>query len=317
MIQFGRVEDILDPLKRGRVKVRVYGFHDNRNNGAHKIETKDLSWSAVIMPGNTPAKNGIGSSVNLLVGSLVAGEFLDDGMQEFIVMGTLPTKTDGVEDNNVRVRAEVNPNADEPKGTYEPEVSTYAPKYPYNNVMETESGHVKEYDDTPGNERITERHKSGTQYEVSPNGSKVERIVRDNYRLVVGHDTLEVYGNVQIIVSGHVDLAVAGNITTSVTGNMSASVGGDMTSNVTGSMTASVQGATSLRGVDEDNVKLLSIDFDNDAKKITLDSVDVEITGKLKVFGTTTTSTSLVLDTHVHPGDGADSPAVNTGGPTN
>ena len=29
--------------------------------------------------------------------------------------------------------------------------------------METESGHVKEYDDTPGYERIHERHKSGTQ----------------------------------------------------------------------------------------------------------------------------------------------------------
>ena len=31
--------------------------------------------------------------------------------------------------------------------------------------METESGHVKEYDDTPSAERITERHKSGTHYE--------------------------------------------------------------------------------------------------------------------------------------------------------
>ena len=315
MIQFGKVEDLIDPLKLGRVKVRVLGFHDNRDNGAYRIETKDLAWSQVLMPSNSPSVNGKGSSVNLLVGSLVAGEFLDSAMQEFIVMGSLPTKTAGVEDNNVRVREEADPNADEPKGTYEPEVSTYAPKYPYNNVMETESGHVKEYDDTPGNERITERHKSGTQYEVSPNGSKVERIVRDNYRLVVGHDTLEVYGNVQIIVSGHVDLAVAGNITTSVTGNMSASVGGNMESNVTGSMTASVQGATSLRGVDEDNNKLLSIDFDNDAKKITLDSLDVEITGKLKVLGTTTTGGSLVLDTHVHAGDGGTGSGINTGGP--
>ena len=40
MIQFGKVEYILDPLKLGRVKIRVLGFHDNRTNGAYKIATK-------------------------------------------------------------------------------------------------------------------------------------------------------------------------------------------------------------------------------------------------------------------------------------
>jgi len=291
MMQFGKVEDLIDPLKLGRVKVRVLGFHDNRDSGAYKIATKDLPWSQVMMPANSPSVNGKGSSVNLLVGSLVAGEFLDSALQEFIVMGSLPTKTAGVEDNNVRVREEADPNATDPKGTYEPEGSTYAPKYPYNNVMETESGHVKEYDDTPGAERITERHMSGTQYEVSPNGSKVERIVRDNYRLVVGHDTLEVYGNVRIIVSGHADLAVAGNLTASVTGNISADSMGDIT----------------LKATETD-------------KKITLNG-DVDITKNLNVAknvvvtGTTTTGGSLVLDTHEHAGDGGTGSGINTGGP--
>ena len=40
-------------------------------------------------------------------------------------------------------------------------------------------------------------------YEIIADGSKNETIVRDNYRLVVGQDTLEVYGDVRIIVSGH------------------------------------------------------------------------------------------------------------------
>ena len=320
---FGTVVDTLDPLKLGRVKVKVYSIHDN-------IATKDLGWSQVIMPANTPAIRGIGHSVNLLAGTLVSLESLDSKLQEFLVTGTLPTKTDtttddtdingeavtiSTPDNDARVRGEANPHIDEPLGTYEP-ASSYDSVYPYNNVYTTESGHVKEYDDTPGAERIKERHKSGTQYEISANGSKVQRVVSDNYQLVCGHDTVEVHGNVRIIVSGHCDLAVAkdlnaqvgGNMSATITGNSTSTITGNSISTITGNMTASIQGTTSLIGINEDGEKLLSIDFDNVANKITLDSTDVEIKGKLKVFGTTTTSEDLILDTHIHgqPNTGID-----------
>jgi len=227
-MEFGLVENISDPLKLGRVKVRVFGRHDIREGTKYNIATEDLPWSQVVMPATTPAINGTGHSVNLAIGSLVCGTFLDISAQEFIVMGSLPTKTEGVEDNNVRVRAEADPNADEELGSYQP-ASTYAPVYPYNNVMETESGHVKEYDDTPGAERIMERHKSGTQYEIAANGAKTERIVRDNYQLVVGHDTLEVFGDVRIIVSGNADIAVAGNMNTAVGGTTNLTSTGKIT----------------------------------------------------------------------------------------
>ena len=279
---FGIVKNVNDPNKLGRVKVKVYDLHDN-------IKTEDLSWSQVVMPANTPAINGTGQSVNLAVGSLVCGIFLDAMLQEFMVMGSLPTKTEGVEDNNVRVRAEADPHAAETRGTYQP-ASTYAPEYPYNNVMETESGHVKEYDDTPGLERITERHKSGTNYEVTADGSKNETIVRDNYRLVVGQETLEVYGDVRIIVSGHCDLAVAGNVTTAI--------GGDMLSTVDGNIT--------LKNTDAVN------------KRIILDGNAI-VKGNLVVNQTTTTSaesstrSAVVLDTHVH--DETHSPITQTSQP--
>jgi len=233
---FGIVEDINDPLKLGRVKVRVHGKHDNREGRAYKIDKKELAWSAVMMPANTPAKNGIGSSVNLLIGTLVCGIFKDVEQQEFMVMGSLPTKTEGVDDNNVRVKGEADPNAEDPTGEYQP-ASTYAPEYPYNNVMETESGHVKEYDDTPGLERITERHKSGTRYEIAANGSKNETIVRDNYRLVLGHDTLEVYGNVKIIISGQADIAAAKDVNVAVGGNLAAEITGTTDITSTGDIT--------------------------------------------------------------------------------
>jgi len=286
MINFGIVKDINDPEKLGRVKVKVFSAHDN-------IETKDLSWSQVIMPANTPAINGTGHSVNLAVGSLVVGIFLDAQWQEFIVQGTLPTKTAGIEDNNARVRAEPNPHAGEPAGTYQP-VSGYQPVYPYNNVMETESGHVKEYDDTPGYERITERHKSGTNYEIIGDGSKNETIVRDNYRLVVGQDTLEVYGNVRIIVSGHADVAVAGNLTASVTGNISADAKGDITA-------LSLEGDISATSTEGD----ITVTTTDTTKKITL-AGNVDITENLTVAkdvtvtGKTRTSTSQLIDGHTH-----------------
>ena len=275
---FGIVKSLSDPLKLGRVQVKVYDLHD-------KIKTEDLTWSQVMMPANTPAINGTGHSVNLAVGSLVCGIFLDGMMQEFMVLGSLPTKTDGVEDNNVRVRAEADPHAAETRGTYQP-ASTYAPEYPFNNVMATESGHVKEYDDTPGLERITERHKSGTNYEVTADGSKNETIVRDNYRLVVGQDTLEVFGDVRVIISGHADVAVAGNLTASVAGNIAADSSGDITLKT------------------------------NDAtKKIILDG-EVSVTENLVVEKLTTTSNSttpIKLDTHTHGSNNVNQ--VNTAGP--
>ena len=57
-----------------------------------------------MMPANTPAIRGLGHHVNLQIGTLVVGIFLDPHQQEFLVIGTLPTKTDGIADNNVRVR---------------------------------------------------------------------------------------------------------------------------------------------------------------------------------------------------------------------
>jgi hypothetical protein len=286
-VSFGKIVDVNDPEKLGRVKVNVFNVHDN-------IETKHLPWTQVMMPGNTPAISGQGHSVNLQVDSLIVGIFLDSMQQEFMVIGTLPTKTDAKEDNNDRVRS-INPHADDPTGEYEP-ASTFAPVYPYNNVYETGSGHAKEYDDTPGAERIMERHKSGTQYEIDPNGSKVEKIVRDNYQLVVGQDTLEVFGNVRIIVSGQADIAVAKDVNLAVDGKLTADVGGSMVANVTG--------MTSLISVDDITLKVT--DSTNqiylESTNIKLDG-DVNITGDLIVDKTTKTSKSQLVDSHSHTGD--------------
>ena len=75
----------------------------------------------------------------------------------------------------------------------EPEIP-YAAVYPSNHVYESEGGHIREMDDTPGFERIHERHASGTGYEIHANGTRVSRIKGDNYELTTGNGFLHLQG---------------------------------------------------------------------------------------------------------------------------
>jgi len=74
--------------------------------------------------------------------------------------------------------------------------SRWAAQYPYNHVYETESGHIKEFDDTPGAERIHEAHRSGTYYEIDHHGTKVDYVKGDNYNVRIFDDYLYVKGKV-------------------------------------------------------------------------------------------------------------------------
>ena len=101
----------------------------------------------------------------------------------------------------------------------EPETQ-YASKYPYNHVKETESGHIVEFDDTPGNERIHEYHRSGTFYEVHPDGTKVTKIIGDDYEIVHQNKKLRVRGNIEVYCDGDADLYVRGSLTGQVDENI-------------------------------------------------------------------------------------------------
>jgi len=78
--------------------------------------------------------------------------------------------------------------------------TAYEARYPHNHVYQSESGHTFEVDDTPGAERISEYHRSGTNYEISPDGSKVEKIVNDNYTIILKDNHVQIDGNAYITV---------------------------------------------------------------------------------------------------------------------
>ena len=69
-------------------------------------------------------------------------------------------------------------------------------QYPYNHVYESESGHLREFDDTPGAERIHEYHRAGTYYEVDHAGNKVDYVKGDRYDISMHDDYVYVKGRV-------------------------------------------------------------------------------------------------------------------------
>ena len=125
--------------------------------------------------------------------------------------------------------------------------SSYSAVYPYNHVYETESGHVKEYDDTKDAERIHEYHKAGTFYEIDSAGNKVTRIVGSNYEIVAGTEYVNVKGDVNLTVDsncrtyikGNWDIQVDGNIREEIKGEWERIIVGDMHETIYGTLTQS------------------------------------------------------------------------------
>ena len=313
----GFVEDRMDPLKLGRLKIRCVGWDaDNKM----QLPTDALPWAQVAFPVN---------NVNPYVpreGDMVLGFFADgEGAQQRIVFGQFPSiplkeanaeeafsdpreselasaprppeSKEYNEDGTgivITEKPQADPNPiylDEPttsriarndaetitetfiqerKDNVVKEIKTYnkeeelsnwdEPKtlydavYPYNNVMETESGHVVEYDDTPGAERIHIAHRNGSFTEWYPDGDRVEKITKDKYTIVMADDHLYVMGSCKITVQGDAEIyvqknlyaTVDENLTAYVVGNVDAQVDGNVTALVKGDVTAQIDGNATL-----------------------------------------------------------------------
>jgi len=259
----GVIEDRNDPVKLGRLRVRCFGWHTEDKG---EIPTDKLPWALPMNSVNSAQTNNIGiSPTGLVEGAWVIGFFLDgDRAQEPVVMGTLATipselanTQEGFYDPNGKYpevidEPDVNRlsrnDSDKPHdvlaskesgrttnvtmangGVWSEPTSAYNATYPYNHVKETESGHIKEFDDTADNERIHEYHKSGTFYEVQSDGTKVTRVVGENYMIVAkGND---------VNIKGNCNLTIDQNCTTYIKGDWDILVGGNKRETVQGTVT--------------------------------------------------------------------------------
>lgn len=109
------------------------------------------------------------------------------------------TKKDGVDETTSAFGKEIKEPA-----------TPYAAMYPYNHVSASESGHIQEVDDTPGAERLHRYHKSGTFEEIHPTGTRVTKIVGDDYTIVHKDGNLHVKGNINITIDGDANMKVNG-----------------------------------------------------------------------------------------------------------
>lgn len=91
-------------------------------------------------------------------------------------------------------------------GTWDQSPNPYNAQYPYNKVTQTESGHVMEWDDTPGSERIHTYHKSGTFTEIDANGTQVNKIVGDGFYIMERNGFIYVKGAYCVTVDGAMNL---------------------------------------------------------------------------------------------------------------
>ena len=128
--------------------------------------------------------------------------------------------------------SEPHPQGTPPDASADPEESKS--QYPFNHVFESESGHVREMDDTPGAERIHEYHKAGTFYEILPNGDKVTKIVGNGFEIDMKNKMIYVAGDYSMTVDGDYYLNVKGNKTEHISGHCFQTVKGTRVAKIQG-----------------------------------------------------------------------------------
>lgn len=242
----GVVEDRNDPEKLGRVRVRCFGWH---TDDKEQISTDSLPWAHPVLPINSPAtytaKEGdyvfgffldAHDAQNPVIVGVVPGKpkekpnyekgFSDPRTSFGPTTEAYPLTTRLNEPSNSRLargrtdgtiiekrKRNLKTNVKSAGGvTWSEPSPTYATTYPYNYAHETESGHTFELDDTPNHERVQLAHKTGTFVEFDEKGNRIEKVIKDNYTIIMGADNVYISGACNITVDGACNLKVGGKL---------------------------------------------------------------------------------------------------------
>lgn len=176
-----------DEPQTGRVLVRELLGHSNR------VDSADLIPAYIVMPTVSAGVAGVGlSPTGLLKGTRVMCAKFPDQAAAYVI-GVINFAPEGNHSVSSYARGQGEPEVKtqnrikgEGDAVIEPD-SQYKAKYPFNNTMTTRSGHLLEFDDTPGAERVQIFHKSGSYIEILPDGTIVTKSVKDHIQLALGN----------------------------------------------------------------------------------------------------------------------------------
>jgi len=100
-------------------------------------------------------------------------------------------------------------------------------QYPENQVKETSSGHIIEYDDTNGRERVMIRHRTGSGVEMRADGTVIYSSTNNALRIVAANEKVIVEGDGEVVYNGNLKMKVAGDFDLEVGGDFNVNVVGD------------------------------------------------------------------------------------------
>ena len=166
-------------------------------------------------------------------------------------------------------------------------VSTQASSlYPFNHVIETESGHYVEIDDTKDNERIHVYHKTGTFLEIDPLGNIILKTpdTVNMTTIIGGNSDTYIKGNYSLTVDGNMDIhCTAGNVTEVIAkGTVSETITeGTKTVDIKGAVTHTYQDTlteTITKAVTQTYSDSFTLDVSKDVKQTFGAALKTEIT---------------------------------------
>jgi len=124
----------------------------------------------------------------------------------------------------------------------------YAAQYPFNTVEESDSGHYKEIDDTPGAERIKESHRTGTYHEIHPDGTMVTKVIGDDWSVSIRDKNVKIQGVCNVEVDGEAKFYCHGNIAVKSDGSADIQALSSVKMTALGSAEISSLGSTTVGG---------------------------------------------------------------------
>jgi len=195
------------------------GKSSNSGNGPSNSNLKDgtVTWEVAPDEFQEASKNTQNAAQE------AAGETTTDGYS------TAPTQSGGASQGPKPHSVTEKMNSQITTELFQEPGNPFAAEYPHNKVLFTESGHIQEFDDTPNAERIHTYHRTGTFEEIHPDGTKVIKVVKNNYELILGDDSIYVRGTMNLVVDADVNVKIAGKVNIDVGGTIDSKSGGTTT----------------------------------------------------------------------------------------